>query len=310
MVDLFDKNILETINENTSSETGKAFTESASPTHLSFNEIKKQLKHNVSDEIVEKRLSKLEEAGFLTSKEEKWRLTFKGKMILEDFWNTLSELKIVEEVEETTPETIEKHVKETEKIKPLKKEVKPKKLDKKIESPPLSSPELSRTLEDLGSKRKQAIEFLKELSRSYEAGLIDDELYDSFREQFSEKLEEMEYEIEEKIQLSKEAQLEQVEAIKEDFEKMPMPGDESGVKTGTLGRLGIIFSKASSLYILTGTFFLFTGYILIAELFFETSIMFFGLNAWILTFSITIVLAVITGINISLRRSKNEDLLE
>ena len=113
MVDLFDKHILEIINENTSPRVSETYTDTQLPTQISIEKIKENLKYNASDEAIEERLNKLREGAFLTSENGKWRLTYKGKMILEDFWNTLSEITIKEK---TKPE-ITKEIKTEEPMK-------------------------------------------------------------------------------------------------------------------------------------------------------------------------------------------------
>jgi len=94
LVDLLDKKILETIKENTSPESSDTLQETELPTHISFPELKKNLTQDASDEMIQKRLENLVETGFLNIKEEKWRLTFKGRVLLEDFWDTLSKIEI------------------------------------------------------------------------------------------------------------------------------------------------------------------------------------------------------------------------
>jgi len=293
LVDLLDKKILETIKENTSPESSDTLQETELPTHISFPELKKNLTQDASDEMIQKRLENLVETGFLNIKEEKWRLTFKGRVLLEDFWDTLSKIEIGEEEKEQAEE-IEKPI-EKEKIE--EKPTTPK--------PPLTSPQLSKSLEEISVERKQAQEFLTQLNRSYDAGLIDDELYQSFRDQFSKRLDELEYTRDEKIQLSRAAQMEEDEVTGKIVQILPELREESrAVKTR--GILDLLSNKPA-LLVITGFVFLLTGFLLIAEVYEEASILLLGLNAWIITLSIGIVFTLLTGISISLRGGEKEE---
>lgn len=129
MVDLLDKDILEAIDRYASPEKVEGFERGPALVPISATELKQRLKYNVSTEVVESRLRRLEEEEFLRSEGGKWRLTFKGKMLLEDFWDTLSRLKIVEEVEKA-----------------------PSKMEAPSASPPSASPELNKGPEDIGAR--------------------------------------------------------------------------------------------------------------------------------------------------------------
>jgi hypothetical protein len=103
MVDLLDKAIMEVIDNR-----------------------KRSLKYNITDKVLGQHLARLQEEGYLESEKGRWRLTFKGKTLLEEVPTVVEAPKIEEAI---------------------------------TASPPLTSPELAKSLEDLGTKRRHAIEF-------------------------------------------------------------------------------------------------------------------------------------------------------
>lgn len=253
MVDLLDKNILEVIESYASREKAEGPVEVTPPISISATELKQHLKYNVPVEVVEERLRSLEEGGFLRSEDGKWSLTFKGRMLLEDFWDTLSSLKIVESVEEAAPTVVE--APETEEVRV---------------APPSTAPELAKRLEELDAKPQQATEFLSELKRSYDAGLISDESYRSFRAEFYEKA-----------------------------------GAAPKVKKAIFRRFSIGLKKAT-LFTSTGVAFLVTGILLIAKIYSPSGLLVLGFDAWILTLALGLGLALTTGIYVSRKPPKNE----
>jgi len=295
LVDLLDKNILDVIDSYKPPEKEEGPTQAGSPlVSISVTELKQRLKYNVSTEVLESRLKGLEEGGFLRSDDGKWRLTFKGKMLLEDFWDTLAKLKIVEEVEKAPPTVVEA----------------PQGEEKPSEKPlPLTASEWAKGLERVGAKRQQAIELLSEFRRSYEAGLVSDEMYNSLREQLSKRLDEMEREIEGRTQSEREARFKEIEAVEEEVEQLPEAGATSATKMGFVRRLGMGLTE-TVLFVFSGIFFFATGVLLLGKIYQPSGILLFGLDAWILTLAFGVVLAIITGVYISFRSPKHEGLPE
>jgi len=217
LVDLLDKNILDVIDSYKPPEKEEGPTQAGSPlVSISVTELKQRLKYNISTEALESRLKGLEEGGFLRSDDGKWRLTFKGKMLLEDFWDTLAKLKIVEEVER---------------------------------------------------------------------------------------------EIEGRIQSEREARFKEIEAVEEEVEQLPEAGATSATKMGFVRRLGMGLTE-TALFVFSGIFFFATGVLLLGKIYQPSGILLFGLDAWILTLAFGVVLAIITGVYISFRSPKHEDLSE
>ena len=295
MVDLLDKNILDVIDGYKPPEKAEGAVRAGAPiVSISITELKQRLKYNVSTEVLESRLKGLEDEGFIRSEEGGWRLTFKGKMLLEDFWDTLAKLNIVEEVEKGPPKVIEAPQREEE---PSEKLALP------------TAPEWAKGVEDIEAKRQQAIELLSELRRSYEAGLASEELYNSFREQLSKRLDEMEREIEERTQSEREVRFKETEAVKEEVGRLPEAGATSAGKMGFIRGLGVGLTEMV-LFAFSGIFFFATGVLLLAKVYQPSGILLFGLDAWISTLAFGVALAIITGIYISFRSSKHEGLHE
>jgi len=286
LVDLLDKNILDVIGGYKPSKKANATQAEPSPASISVTELQRHLKYDVSTEILESRLKGLEDEGFLSSEEGKWRLTPKGKMLLEDFWDTLAKLKIGEEVEKEPPKVIEAPQREEE---PSEKPVLP------------TAPEWAKGMAEVGAKHQQAVKFLSEFKRSYEAGLVSEELYHSFREQLDKRLDEMEREVEERIQSEREARFKEIEAIKDEVKQLPA----SATKMGFVERLGIRLTE-TVLFVFSGIFFFATGVLLLATIYNPSGILLFGLDAWISSLAFGVVLAIITGVYISFRSPKHE----
>ncbi len=293
MVDLLDKNILDVIDGYKPPEKEEGVVRAGAPVApISVTELKQGLKYNISTEVLEGRLKGLEDGGFIRSEEGGWRLTFKGKMLLEDFWDTLAKLKIVEEVEKEPPKVVEVPRREEE---PLEEPVLP------------TAPEWAKGMEDVGVKRQQAIKFLSEFRRSYEAGLVSEESYNSLREQLSKRLDEMERDIEGRIQSEREARFKEIEAVKEEVERLPEAAATSAGRMGFLRGLGVGLTEMV-LFVFSGIFFFATGVLLLAKVYQPSGILLFGLDAWISTLAFGVVLAIITAVYISFRSPRHEGL--
>lgn len=293
MVDLLDKNILDVIDGYKPPEKEEGVVRAGAPVApISVTELKQGLKYNISTEVLEGRLKGLEDGGFIRSEEGGWRLTFKGKMLLEDFWDTLAKLKIVEEVEKEPPKVVEVPRREEE---PLEEPVLP------------TAPEWAKGMEDVGVKRQQAIKFLSEFRRGYEAGLVSEESYNSLREQLSKRLDEMERDIEGRIQSEREARFKEIEAVKEEVERLPEAAATSAGRMGFLRGLGVGLTEMV-LFVFSGIFFFATGVLLLAKVYQPSGILLFGLDAWISTLAFGVVLAIITAVYISFRSPRHEGL--
>jgi len=118
MVDLLDKDIMEVIDNR-----------------------KRSLKYHITDKVLGQHLARLQEEGYLESEKGRWHLTSKGKMLLENFWGTLSQLKIGEE---TSPKMVEA----------------PQIEEAMVASHTLTPTKLAKSLKGLGTKRQQATEFI------------------------------------------------------------------------------------------------------------------------------------------------------
>lgn len=293
MVDALDKNILEVIGAREAPNLDGVKPDERIQPPLTVSELKSRLRYNVTEEAVQKRISSLEDGGYIRYDEGAWRLTFKGKMALAELWDTLSKMQIVEEMPKMSPEVVA--------VPPTE--------ERQAEArPPFTSQELAADLENLSSKRQQAIEFLRELKRSYDAGLVSSDLYESFRQQFSSKLDEMERDIESKISFDREARVREVETIRSEFE-----GQTQGVGAVAEKRtFGSIIRSIDELVLgaMTGIAFLIAGILLVGKIYNPTSILFFGLDAWILVGSIGITLALITGILIASEGKEIEETSE
>lgn len=145
------------------------------------------------------------------------------------------------------------------------------------------------------------------LREGYDMGFISKELYESSRNLVSRKLNEMDKDIKESIQLVGEASLKETETTEEEFgESRPIAAMPSP-KTDT-SRKAITRRNDAFLFVITGFMLLVTGALLIARIYSLLQVSFFGIDAWILTLAFAIVLTMVSGIRISSKSLRQKEL--
>jgi len=137
--------------------------------------------------------------------------------------------------------------------------------------------------------------------------LISKELYESSRNLVSRKLNEMDKDIRESIQLVGEASLKETETTEEEFgesrqiDAMPSPKTDASRKA--IARWNDAF-----LFVITGFMFLVTGALLIARIYSLLQVSFFGIDAWIPTLALAVALTMVSGIRISSKSVRQKEL--
>jgi hypothetical protein len=144
-------------------------------------DIKRNLPHNISVNIIEGRLKTLEDNGYIYYETNRWWLTRKGRKILgNDYTSSLVPTPSFKPMRAILEETFSKYESEMLRTKKTKNTL--------------------EDVEDIRNRRTKAETLLSELKRGQEIGLISDEEVEQLNEKVDQRLNELETQTETHVQ--------------------------------------------------------------------------------------------------------------
>jgi hypothetical protein len=187
LVDQLDLQILDVIDKAPTivrSVTEKEIERGMLSPSVTTIDIKRNLPHNISVNIIEGRLKTLEDDGYIYYETNRWWLTLKGKKILGNDYKPL--------------------LMPTPSFKPMRTIL--EETFSKYDSEMLGAKKTKNTLEDIEDIRNRRIKaetLLSELKQGQEIGLISDEEFEKFNEGINQRLNKFETQTETSVQMKR-----------------------------------------------------------------------------------------------------------